>query len=319
MMQFVQQMNELGKKREPFFFMLDFQLKNNWIGSPAAAAAQDIFFSFPHFQNHAKEATTSNLPIESYPITFPEFLESFNKVKANIQYGNSFLCNLTCSTPIKINANLQTIFTTAIAKYKILYNDNFTCFSPETFVQIVDDVISTYPMKGTIDAALQDAEQIILQNPKEKAEHYTIVDLLRNDLAMVANNIEVNKFRYTDIIQTATSTLIQISSKISGRLHNNWHDSIGDIFENLLPAGSISGAPKQKTMQIIADAETHQRGYYTGVAGYYDGVTLDSCVMIRFIEQTQHGLVYKSGGGITINSDAKEEYEEMIRKIYIPT
>jgi para-aminobenzoate synthetase component I len=319
MKDFVQRINALGNKREPFFFMIDFALQNYWVGSAHQAAEQDIYFSFPNKKNHDFTNTNNAISIACTPISYPEFLASFTKVQSQINYGNSFLCNLTCSTPITIDADLQTIFTTASAKYKVLYKNIFTCFSPETFVQIANDNINTYPMKGTIDATIPDAQNTILQNPKEKAEHYTIVDLLRNDLATIATNIKVEQFRYTDIITTATKSLLQISSNITGQLAADWHANIGNLLQQLLPAGSISGAPKQATLDIITDAETHDRGYYTGIAGYYDGTTLDSCVLIRFIENTANGMVYKSGGGITCNSIATEEYAEMIQKIYIPT
>jgi len=84
-----------------------------------------------------------------------------------------------------------------------------------------------------------------------------------------------------------------------------------------LPAGSVSGAPKHKTLEIIKKAENYERGYFTGVCGYFDGKNLDSCVMIRFIEQ-KNGLVFKSGGGITANSIAQNEYQELINKVYVP-
>ena len=86
----------------------------------------------------------------------------------------------------------------------------------------------------------------------------------------------------------------------------------------LLPACSITGAPKVKTCEIIREAEKYERGFFTGVFGIFDGVKLESAVMIRFIENTSNGLVYKSGGGITCFSNAKKEYQEMIDKVYIP-
>lgn len=86
----------------------------------------------------------------------------------------------------------------------------------------------------------------------------------------------------------------------------------------LLPAGSITGAPKTKTMQIISEAETYERGFYTGVMGYFDGNNLDSAVMIRFVEQEGDRMYFKSGGGITCRSEAQSEYHEMKQKIYVP-
>ena len=86
----------------------------------------------------------------------------------------------------------------------------------------------------------------------------------------------------------------------------------------LLPAGSISGAPKQKTVEIIREAERSDRGYYTGVFGIFDGRDLDSAVNIRYIEQTDHGLQFRSGGGITAMSKMEDEYQEMMDKVYVP-
>ena len=93
---------------------------------------------------------------------------------------------------------------------------------------------------------------------------------------------------------------------------------LGDILFSMLPAGSITGAPKKKTMQIIREAEGYERGFYTGITGYFDGDSLDSAVMIRFVEQEADGMYFKSGGGITFKSDARSEYEEMKQKIYVP-
>jgi len=94
--------------------------------------------------------------------------------------------------------------------------------------------------------------------------------------------------------------------------------SLGDIIFTLLPAGSVSGAPKKKTTEIIASAEGMTRGYYTGVAGIFDGRDLNSFVMIRFIEKRDDSYFYRSGGGITSFSDPLSEYNEMIDKIYVP-
>jgi para-aminobenzoate synthetase component I len=318
MKDFIQKMNNFGKKREPFFFMINYDLTESWTGTAQQAFEQGIYFSFPDFQNHYLQNTSDSISIKPSPILFADFKKSFDAIQHHIKYGNTFLCNLTASTPIHIDADLQTIFTSAKAKYKVLYKNNWTCFSPEIFVQINNNTINTYPMKGTIDANLPNANEHILQDPKEKAEHYTIVDLLRNDLSIIAKNVQVKKFRYADTIATQTKNLLQISSEISGELPDDWHDNIGNIITDLLPAGSISGAPKQKTLEIITEAENHQRGYYTGIAGYYNGETLDSCVLIRFIENTDNGMVCKSGGGITCNSQAELEYAELIQKIYIP-
>jgi para-aminobenzoate synthetase component I len=173
-------------------------------------------------------------------------------------------------------------------------------------------------MKGTIDAAIPHAANIILNDKKETSEHYTIVDLLRNDLSLVAKNVKVNKFRYLDYLTTLDRTLIQVSSEIEGTLTEDFRSNLGNIFHALLPAGSISGAPKKKTVEIIGENEIGPRGYYTGVFGIFDGENVDSAVMIRYIEKSGETLWYRSGCGITNLSDCASEYKEMIDKVYVP-
>jgi para-aminobenzoate synthetase component 1 len=173
-------------------------------------------------------------------------------------------------------------------------------------------------MKGTIDADLQYADKLILENEKELNEQNTIVDLLRNDLSIVAKNVRVDDFRYIEKIETNQKNLLSVSSKISGELQSDFKNKLGDIFAALLPAGSVCGAPKAKTVEIILQTETHQRAWYTGVWGIFDGKNTDSCVIIRYLEKTENGLMFKSGGGITSQSDLENEYQEMIDKVYVP-
>ena len=173
-------------------------------------------------------------------------------------------------------------------------------------------------MKGTIDATLPNAVEMILSDPKEQAEHATIVDLLRNDLGSVATDIEVRRYRYIDRIATAQGAILQVSSEVVGQLPSTWPSQLGDMLSALLPAGSICGAPKASTVKLIAEAEQISRGYYTGICGYFDGQTLDCGVMIRFIELTDGQYYFRSGGGITVNSDCRKEYEEVIQKVYLP-
>ena len=86
----------------------------------------------------------------------------------------------------------------------------------------------------------------------------------------------------------------------------------------MLPAGSICGAPKEKTVSIIQEVEQEKRGYYTGIFGFFDGENLDSAVNIRYLEKHQSEIRYRSGGGITSLSNLESEYNELIEKIYVP-
>ena len=308
-----EKMNELGSKRIPFLFLVDF-LKTKGKIIPLNDFQNEIQFEI----QSENEKFKSEIQFKKYPISFEEYQKQFQIVQENILLGNSYLTNLTCATPIEINLSLEEIYKYSQARYKLLWKDNFVCFSPETFVKIQDGMIYSYPMKGTIDASVENAEEKILNDPKEKAEHYTIVDLIRNDLSKVAKKVSVPKFRYLEEIKTNQKTLLQISSEVRGELPDDFHEKLGDIFDALLPAGSISGAPKEKTVEIILNAETYKRNFYTGVFGVFDGKNLDSAVMIRFIEQAQNRFVFKSGGGITHQSSAEDEYQEMIDKIYVP-
>ncbi len=233
--------------------------------------------------------------------------------------GNTYLLNLTFPTEIELEeTSLLNLFLASQAQFKLYFKDQFITFSPERFIQIKNNRIKTYPMKGTIDALIPNAEEKILADEKEKAEHTMVVDLLRNDLSIVSKKVKVNQFRYLDKIKAGPKTLLQVSSEIEGVLENNWRDKIGDILLALLPAGSISGAPKRKTLEIINTVEGYKRGFFSGVFGYFDGNQLDSAVMIRFIEKKGNQLIYKSGGGITIDSHITSEYQEMLDKVYIP-
>lgn len=255
---------------------------------------------------------------EIIPPTPGIYKRAFDIVKQNLLAGNSYLTNLTCKIPVTTNLTLKDIFLHSKALYKLWLKDKLVCFSPEIFVRIENGKIKSFPMKGTIDATLPDAENILMKDEKEAAEHATIVDLIRNDLSMVANQVEVSSYRYIDYLQTNKGPILQTSSEICGVLSDDYPEYIGDILFKLLPAGSITGAPKSKTMQIIADAENYERGFYTGIMGCYADKELDSAVMIRFIEQEDGQLYFKAGGGITAKSRWESEYNEVIQKVYVP-
>ena len=305
-------LNDLCSRGVPFFFVSDFEGKELSCHPIDTLADEDIEFSFD------AEGTTHETVLSKQPVSFESYKEKLDAVQEYIRSGDTYLLNLTQPTRIECTETLTQIYRKANAPFKLRYKDQFVCFSPEKFIEIIDDVIYTYPMKGTIDAALPNAEDTILNDEKEMAEHLMVVDLLRNDLGIVATNISVERFRYIDTIQAGGKKLLQVSSKIKGHLSHSWRNSIEELLHSLLPAGSISGTPKKRTVEIIKEVEGYQRGYFSGVFGYFDGRNLYSAVMIRFIERTAEGYIYKSGGGITIESDTRKEYEELIAKIYIP-
>jgi len=302
----------------PFFLIVDFEMQMPYL-CPVEELPDDIRFVTPGFDKHIeKSAAIKKFSFSSKAIDFDAYCEAFKLVMENILAGNTYLLNLCFPSGITCNLSLKDIFSLSKAKYKLLYKDSFVVFSPETFISIKSGKICSYPMKGTIDASIPYAENILLSDEKEMAEHVTMVDLIRNDLSIFSRNVKLERFRYVEELQTNSRNLLQTSSVITGDLPSDYLSRMGEIIFSLLPAGSVSGAPKQETLRIISEAERRPRGYYTGIMGYFDGKDFDSTVLIRFIEKVEGELIYRSGGGITSMSQADKEYQELIDKIYVP-
>jgi para-aminobenzoate synthetase component I len=309
--------NAFGRRREPFFFVIDYAQKNVY-AKALSLLDEDVLYAFETPLYSSEQLTCKAFTCKkTYPS--PEaYVQKFDAVMEEIKAGNTYMLNLTAQTKVELSFDLKSLFYAAHAPFKLYFKDQFVAFSPERFVKIEANQIHTYPMKGTIDASVPDAETVILADEKEKAEHVMVVDLLRNDLCMVAKEVRVEKFRYIEKVHTSDKTLLQVSSHIQGTLDEQWHERIGDILSTLLPAGSISGTPKRSSVEIIERIEGYDRGFYTGIFGIYDGKVLDSAVLIRFLEKTDEGYVFKSGGGMTVLSEAKKEYDEVCDKVYFP-
>ena len=375
----IDKINRLASQDEPFLFVINYQGDKAFIRQLSDINPEECLFDFEGRGNFSDEMKNNSEKIAEIswqiaPPLYEDYERSFDIVKNNIMAGNSYLTNLTCKVPVSCNLSLEDIFNQAKGKYKLLLrrkrnqaedkaqqkeeeaqnkadkkeenieeiSNPFVCFSPETFVRIKNGRIYSYPMKGTLDASLPDAEKQLMEDRKEAAEHATIVDLIRNDLSRVAEDVRVDKYRYIDVLHTNKGDILQTSSEISGSLPEDYRQHLGEILDAQFPAGSITGAPKDKTMQIIHEAEGYDRGFYTGIMGIYDQGELNSAVMIRFIEEENspvdfeadgeknfkanegkepkesRELYFKAGGGITSKSDCRREYEEVIQKIYLP-
>jgi para-aminobenzoate synthetase component 1 len=312
-----EKLNKLGSIKEPFLFVISYDLKDFYV-EKLSELPKDIRYKL-NSKHTSKIKHKTKLSKE--PISFSIYKEKFDFLQEQIKMGNTYLLNLTAKTKVKTDYSLDEIYESVHSKFKLRFkkNDsNFVCFSPERFIEIKKNKIYTHPMKGTIDSSIPNAQAKILGDIKEMAEHTMVVDLLRNDLSIVASKVRVDKFRYIDKINAGDKKLLQVSSKISGHLEEDWHKKIGTILTSLLPAGSITGTPKKKTIELLEETEDYDRDFYTGVFGVYDGKSLDSSVMIRFIEEEDDELYYKSGGGITCDSKVELEYEELQDKIYLP-
>ncbi len=311
--------NHLAGSGVPFVCLVNFKGTEVKVWPLSELSSEELMFDINGKTNCNQNQQPELNQWHVTPLGFEQYQKAYGIVQLHLRRGDSYLINLTAETGLQSNLGLEQLYQISKAKYKVLLKNTFVAFSPEPFVKIEQGSISAFPMKGTISAKVPDAKERILNDEKESEEHNTIVDLLRNDLSRVATQVTVKEFRYLELVTTSQEDLWQVSSKITGKLDRDHWSNLGTILQDLLPAGSISGAPKKRTMEIIEQAENYDRGYFTGIFGLFDGSTFDSGVLIRFVEQTASGLKFKSGGGITVNSDVRKEYNEMISKVYVPT
>lgn len=188
--------------------------------------------------------------------------------------------------------------------------------SPETLVKLENETLYTYPLAGTRPRGktLQEdfaLENELLQDEKELAEHNMLVDLGRNDLGKVCQFGTVEVEKYLNIERF--SHVMHIGSTIRGIIQND-KDAL-DTVDAILPAGTLSGAPKFRACEIINELEDVKRGIYGGAIGYIDfSGNLDLCIAIRIIYKKNQKIFIQSGAGIVADSNADKEYQECINK-----
>ncbi len=188
--------------------------------------------------------------------------------------------------------------------------------SPETLVKLTGRVVSTYPLAGTrprgkTDQADQEIEKELLSDEKELAEHNMLVDLGRNDLGKICRFGSVSVTKYKQIERF--SRVMHIGSTVTGELAEGF-DAL-DAVDAVLPAGTLSGAPKLRACEIIRELEQNKRGIYGGAVGYLDFAgNMDLCIAIRLAYVKDERLFIRSGAGIVSDSVPEKEYEECINK-----
>lgn len=310
-------MNKLAALGQPFFFVINYEQTEGYIVSDPLYQ-DEIFFKFLEAGRKPFSFSPTDTYFNIIPNNFETYKKRFDKLQTYLMQQKIFLANLTERTEIETELSLENIFALSESRYQIYIPGRFVCFSPERFVKIASGIISTNPMKGTIDAGIANAEQILLEDEKEINEHKATVALMSKELGAISKNVHVSRFRYIDRLNTNRKDLLQVSSEIAGELPADYRQHIGDIIFSLLPGGSITGTPKHEVLEILGEIEGVERGYYCGVAGYFDGEDLDSAVLIRFVEQDGNKFYFRSGGGITIDSVCKKEYQEVLNKVYLP-
>ena len=309
--------DRLGAEGEDFLFLLSYD-RSRIYAEPLDRLPPGLFYRLDDWQNYTPRPVAPPRIFRADPLPYARYREAIGRVQEEIRAGNTYLLNLTFPTPVESDRTLEELFHAAHAPCKLHVPGLFSCFSPERFVTIREGTVRTFPMKGTLDASLPDASRRLLADEKETAEHVMITDLMRNDLNRIAEKVRVERFRYLETIRAGERELLQASSEIAGELPGEWRGRLGTLLERITPAGSVTGTPKRRTCEIIAEVEEYERGFYTGIFGVCRGEELRSAVLIRFIETTPEGLLYKSGGGITLQSDPESEYRELLQKIYLP-
>lgn len=255
--------------------------------------------------------------------TKESFMEAVEKIKEYIESGDVFQVNLSVRQtqplgvhPLKVYETLRELNPSPYMAYLELKDFQIVSGSPELLVKIDGEKASTRPIAGTRSRGENEGEDTklaneLIENEKERAEHVMLVDLERNDLGRVCKygTVEVNEF----MVIEKYSHVMHIVSNVQGTLAEG-KDYI-DVFKGVFPGGTITGAPKIRTMEIIEELEPSRRGIYTGSIGWigYNGDMELNIVIRTLLAKDGHAYI-QSGAGIVIDSNPKHEYKESLKK-----
>ncbi|HYA30398.1 MAG TPA: anthranilate synthase component I [Acidobacteriota bacterium] len=256
-------------------------------------------------------------------LTQEQFMQAVSRAKEYIKAGDiiqAVLCQRleteTDMDPFEIYRALRYVNPSPYMFYLELEDLRVIGSSPETMVRLTGDTIELRPIAGTRRRGAspeeeRELEADLLADPKERAEHIMLVDLGRNDVGRVAaiGTVEVNELMAIE----RYSHVIHIVSNVRGKLAAD--KSPFDLFVSTFPAGTVSGAPKIRAMQIISELEPQKRSLYAGAIGYfgYNG-NLDTCIVIRTIIMKGKKVFITAGAGIVADSDPALEYQETLNK-----
>jgi anthranilate synthase component I len=247
-----------------------------------------------------------------------DYERSVVKAKEHIRAGDAFQIVLsqraerpTSATALELYRSLRRVNPSPYLFLLELDGLALVGSSPETLVKLEGRRASLNPIAGTTAPGAGDAERL-LSSEKDRAEHVMLVDLGRNDLSRVSvpGTVHVERFLEPERFSHVT----HLVSEVAGELQDGL--SSFDLLRACFPAGTVSGAPKVRAMQIISELEGHRRGPYAGAVGYAlpDG-TLDTCIAIRTIVLHDGMALLQAGAGIVADSDPTAEHEECLRKL----
>ena len=252
-----------------------------------------------------------------------EYCDMVEKAKHHIKEGDIFQIVLSNRLEAEFDGSLLNAYrvlrTLNPSPYMFYFSSSdieVAGASPETLVKLEDGILHTFPLAGTRprgkdaaeDAAL---EKELMADPKELAEHNMLVDLGRNDIGKISKFGTVEVEKYLSIEKY--SHVMHIGSTVKGEIREN-EDALSAI-DAILPAGTLSGAPKIKACQLINDLENNKRGIYGGAIGYLDFTgNLDTCIAIRIAYKKNNKVFVRSGAGIVADSVPENEFQECLNK-----
>ena len=269
---------------------------------------------------------TSNSAILSFSLDESAFKSAVNTVKEYIAAGDTYQVNL--STRLEVPAiNAQRAYEwlrhnnpSPYMGYLKFPDGELVCGSPELLVEVINGQIRSRPIAGTRPrgaSAESDENWVkeLSENKKESAEHLMLVDLLRNDVGRVsiAGSVKVPEFMAVEKYSHVMHLVSQVEGKILPTA------TPADVIKAMFPGGTITGAPKVRTMQIISELEPVARGFYTGSVGWI-GASGNLCfnIIIRSLWSSQGRCFIQAGAGVVADSDPQQEYQESIRKAQAP-
>ena len=257
-------------------------------------------------------------------ISEKQYSDAFDKVQEYILSGDSYEINLTQEFTSQYEGNCWTAYkhlrTVSPAPYSAYINHpklNILSHSPERFIKVSERKVETHPIKGTRPrgaTAEEDQQHIddLLSSEKDRSENLMIVDLLRNDLGKVCKSGSIKVPRLFGLESYAN--VHHLVSTVTGELNDK--SSLFELMESAFPGGSVTGAPKIRSMEIIRELETSARNVYCGAVGYVSSNgNMDTSITIRTLVAENGNLHCWGGGAIVADSDCHEEYQESITKV----
>lgn len=325
---FLSAFQEIEKLKEKYYLIgyIRYEAKDIFLGKDIQSKYPLLYYeAFSDYE--MIEQAENQREVFLFPkakISFSEYKKGFEKIKEETSCGNTYEVNYTFDFQIDTEYSAQEIYNYFLTIQKTPYNaliqndyEEILSFSPELFFRKTGNKILTKPMKGTIERGqneIEDKEKInFLQNDiKNRAENVMIVDLLRNDLGKISKTGSVKVPKLFEI--ETHKTLHQMTSEVTSTIKDN--TTLYDIFNAIFPCGSITGAPKISTMDIIDEVEIGDRNVYCGAIGLIHKDFCEFSVPIRILQKTKRdtSYIYRAGGAIVWDSEVKNEWEEAILK-----